>query len=65
MVSRDLGEYVVENLVAALKSSIKTSSGLLLVIYLGNVNSAGVAVGIERTQAIHYLTSRFIHPVLL
>ena len=64
----DLGDslenFVVENLLAALKTKVKLSFGLILVIYQGHANSPGVAVGTERTQAIHYLTPGCIRSVL-
>ena len=48
------------------KTAVKPSFGLTSVVYLGHVNSGGVAVGTERTQAIHYLTPalNFIGSVL-
>ena len=45
-------------------TAVKSSSGLILVIYREHVNSAGVAVGTERNQAIQYLTFAFIHSAL-
>ena len=43
---------------------MKPCFGLVLVIYQGHVNYAVVAVGIERTQTVHYLAPAFIRSVL-